>query len=298
MEGVPKDVLNYKICDYLSLRDIFALACTSKYFLRATESLLRRVREMYAKWFPKRCYLEAVREKNTKIMEYFQQYRKYEFDYVSSPKEILVDYLLQNDGEALDIPIKEERSEEEICLLIINCIDTGNWEYFDKLAEKYPAALLRCTNPGFILGSEPSVTIFDKKDLLRFIGNMCKRKLYTLENFMKIVARKCLEIDDYAIFSQLKFDLNDFAEYIGFVIFCDDPRFVSLFPVLTPTIFIPEWYDPNKPVFGNRELQRLFVEHINTHSYHHRDDIFTPQELNGFNNIVEEPQSNDGCSIL
>lgn len=193
MEFLPKDVLNHCVCGHLSLRDIYALARTSRHFLITTDPLLCCVREMYAKWYPKRCFLEAKREKNTKIMQHFQQY-EVKYSHRNDAVDAFIKVCEENDITKLhDTFSKLTGPYSDIMvggvLGAISSLFCGSWACFDELISSCPAIFDRIQEMKFKF-SIGHPTLRNKNDLKSFVGECCKRKLYGMTHFFGICGRE------------------------------------------------------------------------------------------------------------
>lgn len=285
MEGLPKNVLCYKVCAYLSLRDIYSLARTSKYFLAATRVCLHSVQEMYKKWHPERCYLEALRRRDEKCMEHFSAYNKIpavdEFllccqnDDIENLQKMPLDSYEDGDAAVGASPIYfapahgnardgARFDKIEIVEGLLYAIIHGSWKCFDYLAPLYPQELQRIIETGFYVGVEP--TLRHKSDLVPYISACCKRKLYQMPTFVELITLKCLEVDHYDMLDTMGFKnhlARKMSVFYDFLIFCDDPRFKDLYSSI---LYEGEEHIPGtRPVgrvpFANRELQLGFEEY-------------------------------------
>lgn len=273
MENLPKDVLNCCVCKYLSLRDIFSLACTSKHFLGVTSGHLVKVREMYAKWFPERCYLEALRHRDEKCMEHFEKYNKI-------PSTSLVTQYCRDDNitNLKGLCLGSDTQEEVLVNAMLYWIIHGSWKRFDELARLYPKVLETIIEIGFCMGVEP--TLRHKSDLIPYIGACCKRKLYRLPNFTELIIYKCIELDDYDMIQDMRIVDNyvkDTDRIAPFLIFCDDPRFADSYRPIFST-------KEKTLLYGNRELQLGYEKFLS--------------EREQWLQQTEAPKNNDGYCIL
>ena len=268
MELFPKDVLKQCVCNFLSLRDIYRLALTSKYFLSITYPLLSRIREMFAKWHPKRCFLEAKREKNIKIMRHFDQVEYVHEDEcmenfikvckendISDLENAILDTVWYDKDGVLDTVWYDECIGNNIVYGMETSLIYGSWACFDKMAASYPETYKQFITRYRVIMKGDDVTL-TKKDLNSFVGECCKRKLYKMRNFLEFVAMKCIEVDNYELFASLKIEMHGQIEWFkNILIFCDDPRFSSLFCDLRNVMCGPH-------IFGNRKLRTAYLEYV------------------------------------
>lgn len=291
MEGLPKDVLCYKVCAHLSLRDIYSLARISKYFLAATRVCLHSVQEMYKKWHPERCYLEALRRRDEKCMEHFSAYNKIpkidgfllccqnddlenlqkmpldSYEDRDAPMGASLIYFAPAHGNARD-GVRFDKIE--IVEGLIYAIIHGSWKCFDYLGPLYPKELERIIETGFYVGVEP--TLRHKSDLVPYISACCKRKLYQMPMFVELITLKCLEVDHYDMLAAMKFTIRGMSTVYDFLIFCDDPRFKEFYECVEEHYIVEVINHPEtegdtlgtctvgRVRFGNRELQLGFEE--------------------------------------
>lgn len=209
------NVFRYYICEYfLDLPDIFVLVQTCKEYYISLSPLLRRIQDMYKKWTPRRCYLEAKREKNMKIMKYYNEYK----NNITEDEEIMIS-TCNNLSKLHCLFVYSIPKEEHLWEMLVYCIVYGSWDCYDEI-QKYIYDIDGFFARGFYVACD--VTLSGPEALEPYMKECCKRQLYRSQSFMHLYLSKLMELNMYDVIYSSKIHDTNLEELI---VFLDDVRF-------------------------------------------------------------------------